>query len=126
MAETPSLTDLQQEEERVRHEEELEVERKRQAAVKLAVERGLHPGEPPEVPISETKQEPLVVDDIPPLPLSEEPGNANIAASKTPAVEVAHPSADSKAPTSSRLTETTKLQEPAKHDFVPARLPFFS
>jgi hypothetical protein len=126
MAETPSLTDLQQEEERVRHEEELEVERKRQAAVKLAVKRGLHAGEPPEVPISETKQEPLVVDDIPPLPPSEEPGDANIAASETPAVEVAHPSTDSKAPTSSQATETTKSPEPVKHDFVPARLPFFS
>jgi hypothetical protein len=122
MAETPSLTDLQQEEERVRHEEELEVERKRLAAVKLAVERGLHAGDSAEVPVSETKQEPLVVDDIPPLPQSEEEtGEANAAAA-----EAADPTVGSSAPTSSRSMETTKSLGPSKHTFVPARLPFFS
>jgi hypothetical protein len=125
MAETPSLTDLQREEDRVRHEEELEVERKRQAAVKLAVERGLHAGDATEVPISETKQEPLVADDIPPLPTPGEAGEANTAASESPGVEDAQPSADSQTPTPSQATETAKSPEPAKHDFVPARLPFF-
>ena len=37
----PSMTDLKQEEERVRMEEEAEVERKRQAAQRLALKRGL-------------------------------------------------------------------------------------
>jgi hypothetical protein len=125
MAETPSLTDLQREEERVRHEEELEVERKRQAAVKLAVERRLHAGDATEVPISETKQEPLVVDDIPPLPPPEEAGEANTAASESPRVENAQPSTDSQNSTPSQAIETPKSPEPVKHDFVPARLPFF-
>ena len=124
MAETPSLTDLQQEEDRVRHEEELEVERKRQAAVKLAVERGLHAGDIPEVSISETKHEPLVVDDIPPLPPSEDEGGE--ATGAAPAVEAAPTSSDSKTTISSQALETTKSPEPAKHGFVPARLPFFS
>lgn len=64
MVETPSLMDLQQEEERIRHEEEMEVERKRQAAAKLAIERGLRAGEAAEA-ISETKVEPPQVENIP-------------------------------------------------------------
>jgi hypothetical protein len=98
------------------------VERKRLAAVKLAVERGLHAGDSAMVPVSETKQEPLVVDDISPLPQSEEEaGEANAAAA-----EAADPTVDTSAPTSSRSIETTKSLEPSKPDFVPARLPFFS
>jgi len=124
MMETPSLTDLQQEEERVRHEEELEVERKRQAAVKLAVERGLHAGDSADVPITETKQEQLVVDDIPPLPPSEdEEVNATTAA---PAVEATPTGSDARAPMSPQSTDSKKSPEPGTHDFVPARLPFFS
>ena len=124
MVETPSLTDLQQEEERVRHEEELEVERKRQAAVKLAVERGLHAGDPAEISITETKQEPLVVDDIPPLPPSEDEGHR--ASTADPAVAAAPTSSDSVASIHTPSTETRKSPEPGKHDFVPARLPFFN
>ena len=121
MAETPSWTDLQQEEERVRHEEELGVERKRQAAVKLAVERGLHAGDSAEVPITETKQEQLVVDNVPPLPPSEE-AEAN-ATTAVPAIEA---SSDSRAAISSQPTDPKKSPEPGTHEFVPARLPFFS
>jgi hypothetical protein len=124
MAETPSLTDLQQEEERVRHEEELEVERKRQAAVKLAVEMGLHAGDQTEVSISETKQEPVVVDDVPPLPPSEE--EAGEATATLPTAEVVPTGSESETPVASQATDTTKSPQPAKHDFVPARLPFFS
>jgi hypothetical protein len=125
MAETPSLTDLQQEEERVRHEEEVEVERKRQAAVKLAVERGLHAGDTAEVSISESKAEPPVIDDIPPLPPSEEETTeAATADSEVPAAEAPLSRVDSKAPTVT--SEANPPEEPAKHDFVPARLPFFN
>ena len=122
MVETPSLTDLQQEDERVRHEEELEVERKREAAVRLAVERGLHAGESAEVPISETKTEPPVIDDIPPLPPSEEEV-AEIASEDQAGTSAADSAPDS----SSAVAETAKVgDEPVKQDFVPARLPFFS
>ncbi|KAE9366165.1 hypothetical protein N431DRAFT_351824 [Stipitochalara longipes BDJ] len=124
MAETPSLTDLQQEEERIRHEEELEVERKRQAAVKLAVERGLHAEDSTEVAITETKQEQLVVDDIPPLPPSEDEGAK--ATTAAPAIEAAPTSPDSSALTSPQPTDSMNSPEPGKHGFVPARLPFFS
>jgi hypothetical protein len=41
MVEAPTLVDLHQEEERLRIEEDAEVERKRQAAARLAFERGL-------------------------------------------------------------------------------------
>ncbi len=128
MVETPSLTDLQQEEERIRLEEEDEVERKRQAALKLAVERGLRTGEPAEVSISEAKTDPPVVDDILHLPPSEEGAiKATPAASDTPNVEVSPARADSKAPTiNSQAAETTSApEEPTKQNFVPARLPFF-
>ncbi|PVH78224.1 hypothetical protein DL98DRAFT_516891 [Cadophora sp. DSE1049] len=108
MVETPSLTDLQLEEERIRHEEEMEVERKRQAAVKLAVERGLHAGEPES--ISETKMEPTQVEN---MPTSDDVTVENAA---TPSTEA--------------LPEDTHSDSrnagDNQDDFIPARLPHFS
>lgn len=60
---TPSIAELQMEEDRIREEEDGEVERKRQAAVKLAVERGLsvepdEAGTQQEQPVKEIKEQP--------------------------------------------------------------------
>jgi hypothetical protein len=65
MFETPSLSDLQAEEERVKLEEEIEVERKRQAAAKLALDRGLHAGSPCTESVAETRANPCAVEAIP-------------------------------------------------------------
>lgn len=108
MVETSSLTDLQQEEERIRHEEEMEVERKRQAAVKLAIERGLHAEEPES--ISETKMEPTQVANIP-------------TSDEVPVENAATPSTDA-------LPEDPRSGlgnvGDTREDFIPARLPHFS
>ncbi|TVY60827.1 hypothetical protein LSUE1_G008578 [Lachnellula suecica] len=60
----PSLTDLQAEEERVRFEEDAEVERKREAAARLATERGL---------VVEESKEEVQVEDIRPPDAKEGP-----------------------------------------------------
>jgi hypothetical protein len=115
LVETPSLTDLQQEEERIRMEEDGEVERKRQAAVRLAVQKGLSVNELPETDesVSETKQEPPVVEDIeePPskLPLPSD----ELSAKPLPALPTTMPS-----------REGPPDMKPSK-SFVPARLPHF-
>lgn len=97
MVEAPSLVDLQHEEERVRIEEDAELERKRLAAVRLAVERGLHPEGHGLVssPTSETK----------PASIRTKPGQPT-----APKPEVAIPDEDS---------------QPTENSFVPARLPHF-
>ena len=110
MAETPSLTDLQAEEERIRMEEDREIERKRQAAVRLAVERGLHVNDSEiEESVAETKQEPPAVEDI------EEPSELpetreDLLAKPLPPVP----------PTASEGPSDAKSSA-----FVPARLPHF-
>ncbi|PBP20872.1 hypothetical protein BUE80_DR008332 [Diplocarpon rosae] len=108
MVGTPSLSDLQQEEERVWHEEELDVERKRQAAVKLAVERGLHSQQMEALP--EAKLEPSQVENIP-----------------TPDEVAVH------TPTNIGSEEIVQRDIPgaassnqADEPFVPARLPHFN
>ncbi|KAL2068721.1 hypothetical protein VTL71DRAFT_15059 [Oculimacula yallundae] len=108
VVETPSLSDLQHEEERIRHDEELEVERKRQAAVRLAVERGLHTGSSVEE-ISETKVEPTQVENI---PTSDE---VPVEASVTPSME-----------TLSEDRSSSDITGDAQDGFIPARLPHFS
>lgn len=109
MVKTPSLTDLQHEEERVRQEEDAEVERKRQAAARLAVERGLHVDEPVEPSISETKSEPPRVSEILPPEELAEPSDM-------------HPTSPS--------TEAPMIEQASDGyeamNFVPARLPHFS
>ncbi|KAI4127603.1 MAG: hypothetical protein LQ347_004527 [Umbilicaria vellea] len=69
----PSLTDLKLEEERLRLKEETEVERKREAAQRLALERGLSGHEddikfPPEEAAKDTRY-PI---EVPPSPTEEE------------------------------------------------------
>lgn len=99
----PNAVQLQQEEERVKSEEEEMVERKRQAAAKLAIERGLHVQEDmiykPEL---EIETEDLI--------------KGGIADSTSPQVQ----------PISNEpVSKESQAQEAPKDDFVPARLPHF-
>jgi hypothetical protein len=105
VVEVPSLTDLQQEEERIRLEEDGEVERKREAAARLAMERGLRKSEDAET-VSESKAvEPAVEDIPPPEDIDVEEAQASDEG----------PSIEDKSP---------KKEQPSQ-DFVPARLPHF-
>lgn len=98
----PSLSDLQREEERVRLEEDKEVERKREAAAKLAMERGLHKEENTES-ISESKGD---VEDVPPPEdINIEEGDEGTGVS--------------------REENRPVPRESQEQDFVPARLPNF-
>lgn len=119
----PSLTDLQHEEERVRHEEEQEVERKRQAAVKLAMERGLHAGEGSEATITESKVEPPAIQDI-------EEAEAGPDESINEVIDIPE-DADVQPPvtqsvTSPEIGSDKENRPPSEQEFVPARLPHFS
>lgn len=111
MVETPSLTDLQQEEERIRLEEDGELERKRQAAARLAVKRGLSVDEPsePEESVSETKQEPPILENIE-APPSDLPETREEEPVRDPPVTLS----------TEGPSENMKSQP-----FVPARLPHF-
>jgi hypothetical protein len=101
-----SLTELQQEEERLRVEEDAEIERKRQAAARLAAKRGLNSPEDP----SEVKGETAIVEDAP-GPSTEEVGSheGEVVSVNIPPGEAA--------------PESPKT--PPNQDFVPARLPNF-
>lgn len=109
IVETPSLTDLQQEEERIRMEEDGEVERKRQAAARLAIKRGLHVDESSEETVSGTKQELPIVDDI------------------SEAVSGVPETSESPVTPFPKITASTGPPEDhtTKNEFVPARLPHF-
>ncbi|KAI9648318.1 hypothetical protein NHQ30_002951 [Ciborinia camelliae] len=114
MIATPSIEDLRLEEERIRLEEDEEVERKRQAALRLAQERGLHAENAIESISSEPKQDLETVEDLP-----------------TPhdRVEVAHPSESNSIPSASQhdkeRLEIKDNDDDNGNDFVPARLPNF-
>lgn len=110
MIETPTLTDLQHEEERIRLEEDAEVERKREAAARLARDRGLHVAEPTGESVSESKSEPPVLAEIPVPELDSHP-----------AEDGEHVSAEASADRHSKPLETPSKDS----DFVPARLPNF-
>ena len=102
MVQTPSLTDLQCEEETIRVEEEAALERKREAAARLARERGLdaRSSAESEETVKESKLDHTIVNDILP-PVNSVAAKANGAA----------------------LAEV--LDESPESDFVPARLPHF-
>lgn len=111
MIEAPSLTDLQQEEERVRQEEDEEVERKRNAAIRLAVERGLQSDEPDQEALPESKPEQPTTHEIP------EPSITHDAEASEELLKE-----------SSSQSFTISHDAPKTHpqnDFVPARLPNF-
>ncbi|KAG0645336.1 hypothetical protein D0Z07_8916 [Hyphodiscus hymeniophilus] len=109
MVETPSLTDLQAEEERIRVEEDAEVKRKRQAATRLALERGLHVEEQgTDESAVATKREPPAFDNM--EEPSELPDNEGLLAKPLPPLPPA--ASEGHVDTSSSA-------------FVPARLPHF-
>jgi hypothetical protein len=100
MADAPSLADLLHEEEVVRTEEDTELDRKRQAATRLAVERGLQTEG--QVPIGSPT-------------------------SQTKAVSIASKTSEGRLDTTETDTPYAKdASEPAENNFVPARLPHFS
>ncbi|TVY38614.1 hypothetical protein LOCC1_G007370 [Lachnellula occidentalis] len=106
-----SLTDLQQEEERLRLEEDSEVRRKREAAAKLAAERGLRMGDVVEA-MAESKTDASVVEDIPP---PEEIDTKEARASDEVSAKSREKDSMSDPPP----------KEPQDQEFVPARLPNF-
>ncbi|WYZ38577.1 hypothetical protein EsH8_III_000491 [Colletotrichum jinshuiense] len=109
----PSMEELQLEEERIRREEDEEVERKRRAASQLASERGLHDG--PEGPSPEEDADSKSVGVEAASPTSQ----------KTPDVlSIAEPTHSSdEAPVI--LATTQEQQFIPTEEFVPARLPSF-
>jgi hypothetical protein len=115
MVETTSLTDLEAEEERIRLEEDGEVARKRQAAARLAFERGLMVDDPPETDesVAETKLDPPAGEDIE-KPSSDPPKmKEEISAKSLPEVPLADDPREGPSDTKT------------SNAFVPARLPHF-
>lgn len=108
-----SLADLQHEEERLRLEEDAEVEKKRVAAAKLAAERGLRKDHVVEA-IAESKTDASTVEDIPP------PEEIDIKAAQA-GDEVSAKSRE-KDPMSEPPPPPKESQD---QKFVPARLPNF-
>ncbi|ESZ92205.1 hypothetical protein SBOR_7414 [Sclerotinia borealis F-4128] len=111
---TPSIEDLQLEEERIRLEEDGEVERKRQAALRLAQERGLHAEDVIESVSSEPKQDIESVEDVPTPPDAFEVVQASESLSAQSG------SQDDKEESERKDSDSDK-----GNDFVPARLPNF-
>ena len=99
MIKAPSLADLLHEDERVKIEEDAELERKRQAATRLAVEKGL-----------------------------QTEGHVSVGSptSQTKAVSIASKSSEEGTDTSGmEAPQAENASEPAENNFVPARLPHF-
>ncbi|KAK9774238.1 hypothetical protein AB5N19_13738 [Seiridium cardinale] len=109
---TTSLRDLQHEEERVQREEDEEVERKRQAAAQLALERGLHRESMDFGFVPEAKPELVTVEDIP------VPKQAELDVVESPA-------ASSEATVEEPSISPSQKPDPPAGEFVPARLPYF-
>jgi hypothetical protein len=111
---TLSLDDLQHEEVRIQREEDEEVERKRQAAAQLALERGLHRESIEFGFVTEAKAELVKVEDIP----DPEQAELDHAENRTlPPDMAAERTQDSGSP--------SPKPEPTSDEFVPARLPYF-
>ncbi|KAG4034793.1 hypothetical protein MFRU_002g01450 [Monilinia fructicola] len=114
MPATPSIEDLRLEEERIRLEEDGEVERKRQAALRLAQERGLHAGDLVESVSSEPKQNLETIEDVlTPLDASK------VSQASESAL------ASSELQDNKEQLERKDSDNDKENDFVPARLPNF-
>ncbi|KAK8035638.1 hypothetical protein PG993_010633 [Apiospora rasikravindrae] len=101
------LEDLQHEEERLRQQEDEEVERKRQAAAQLALERGLYRDNMQVGSVPEAKAEVVEVDEV------YSPGQT------AEVLTVGSPPSDS-----TQAQQRPQSPRP-RDDFVPARLPYF-
>jgi hypothetical protein len=107
---TPSISDLKEEEERIRIEEDEEVERKREAAARLAQERGLHAEN---VISSEPKQDIETVEEVhTPADVEEDAAHASESTSM-------------QTPDDSELSKDEDDDSAGEGEFVPARLPNF-
>lgn len=105
---TPSIEDLQLEEERLRLEEDAEVEKKRQAALRLAQERGLHSQNVVDSVSSEPKQDLEMVDNVPDVAQTSET-----------------PTAEPDSQVDKERSDMSASENNKEKDFVPARLPNF-
>ncbi|KAF2084227.1 hypothetical protein K490DRAFT_69009 [Saccharata proteae CBS 121410] len=129
----PTMSDLRQEEERIRKEEETDIEMKRDAARVLASKRGLH-SERPISPSSETKSEdsayapmsprtrtvPLCSSPEPTSPTGLVPFPSFDSRPASPLTKVDNDSSGKPVPNDSR-----RNQEMEESGFVPACLPHF-
>ncbi|KAK8040813.1 hypothetical protein PG994_013820 [Apiospora phragmitis] len=104
------IEDLQHEEERLRQQEDGEVERKRQAAAQLALERGLHRDNMQVESVPEAKAEMVQVDEV-------------YAPAQT--AEVLTVGSPPSKPDSMQTQQTPQDPSPPSDEFVPARLPYF-
>ncbi|KAI0122912.1 hypothetical protein BJ170DRAFT_642609 [Xylariales sp. AK1849] len=126
MASALSMEDLHHEEVRIQQEEDEEVERKRQAAAQIALERGLQRDDIEVESVPEAKAEIVQVEEI----LTPEEVELDVAAeSDIPAAPTSSPSPsppdtiaeETRAP----LAQESTSSESPVDEFVPARLPSF-
>ncbi|KAK8004161.1 hypothetical protein PG990_001970 [Apiospora arundinis] len=115
VAEPSVIEDLQYEEEQLRQQEDEEIERKRQAAAQLALERGLHRDNVQVESVPEAKAEMVEVDDM----------YAPEQAAEVLTVEYSPPPSPELRQTQPRPQSPTPPPPPSD-DFVPARLPYFN
>jgi hypothetical protein len=121
-----SIEDLQQEEERIRREEDEDVERKRQAAAQLALERGLQRDHIEVESVSEAKAEMVQVNDVP-TPEQAELADADDSSSiesSGAADSPSHPPGPRAIESQASASKPVEA-DPAGGHFVPARLPYF-
>lgn len=114
VAEPSVIEDLQHEEELLRRQEDEEVERKRQAAAQLALERGLHRDNVQVESVPEAKAEMVEVDEV----------YAPEQAAEVLTVE-SSPPPPSPDPRQTQPRPRSPSPSQPGDDFVPARLPYF-
>lgn len=123
-----SLDDLQHEEERIRLEEEEEVNRRRHVAAQLALERGLHRDNIEVEAVPEAIGEMSQVENV---PTPEQADLSDIAESESASVDAdgadspAYPPGPSATETQASASNSAISPDPAGGGFVPARLPYF-
>jgi hypothetical protein len=116
-----SLEDLRQEEEEARREEDEEIRRKRQAAVQLALERGLQQEHVEVGSVPKSKAEMVQVEDI------ASPKQAEFADVRMPLDAADEPqiAVPNMAEAQASATQADSSSSAPAEDFVPARLPYF-
>jgi hypothetical protein len=123
-----SLDDLQHEEERIRLEEDEEVDRRRQVAAQLALERGLYRDNAEVESVPEAKGGMSQVENV---PVSEQADLSDIAESESASVDAdgadspAYPPGPNAMETQASASISAISSDPAGGGFVPARLPYF-
>lgn len=116
----PSLLDLRHEEDRIAFAEDLELEKRRHAASKLAIERGLQNDKSFDQIIIESKPDILFVTSITEQIVSKEDDNFQFQN-----MTHNHNIADESLSKPNELTLDASIQETSNQKFVPAKLPQF-